>query len=94
MEVALTRILLYQAQGKQEAALETLESAVRAAAPTGLLRVFVDKGQALQPLLARTRTCLRDEDLVTYADRLLESIALRTGTTRDSRGTCGSLEPA
>jgi LuxR family transcriptional regulator, maltose regulon positive regulatory protein len=75
VEVAIARALLYLAQGKQEEAFETLERAVRAAAPTGLLRVFVDEGKALQPLLAQVRTRLRDEALVTYADRLLEAMS-------------------
>lgn len=75
VEVALARTLLYQAVGKKQEALESLEKAVRAAAPTGLFRVFVDEGQALQALLAQIKPRLRDENLVTYADRLLEAMS-------------------
>jgi LuxR family maltose regulon positive regulatory protein len=74
VEVALARTLLYQAVGKKQEALESLEKAVRAAAPTGLFRIFVDEGQALKTLLAQTRTRLRDEALAAYADRLLEAM--------------------
>ena len=75
VEVALARTLLYQAVGKKQEALESLEKAVRAAAPTGLFRVFVDEGQALQLLLAQARTRLRDEARAAYAERLLEAMS-------------------
>src|SRR5262245_5829652 len=53
--VAISRTLLYQAMGKQVEALETLEGALKAAARTGLFRVFVDEGGSLQALLAQLR---------------------------------------
>lgn len=73
--IALAGTLLYQAAGKKGRALETLESAVCAAAPTGLLRVFLDEGEPVKTLLEELKPRLTDEALLTYANRLLEGFS-------------------
>jgi LuxR family maltose regulon positive regulatory protein len=73
--VAIARTLLYQAEGKKAEALETLEVALRAAAPTGLLRVFLDEGEPLQALLEELKPRLTDEAVIVYANRLLEAFS-------------------
>jgi LuxR family maltose regulon positive regulatory protein len=75
VEIAIARTLLYQAAGNQQEALESLEVALSAAAPTGLFRVFLDEGKALQALLAQLKSRLRDEALITYANRLLDALS-------------------
>lgn len=72
---AIARTLLYEAEGKKNEALETLEVALRAAAPTGLFRIFVDEGDTLQPLLGALKLRLKDKSLLAYADRLLEAFS-------------------
>jgi LuxR family maltose regulon positive regulatory protein len=53
IEVLALTALLEEALGREEAALSTLGAAVTLAAPTGLLRVFVDQGPHLARLLDR-----------------------------------------
>jgi len=65
--------LLYQAGGKKEKALESLNVALRTAAPAGFLRTFVDEYGPLQVLLEELKSRLADEPLIAYASRLLEA---------------------
>ena len=73
VEIAIARTLLYHAAGKKNEALETLEGALSAAAPTGLLRIFADEYGPLQVLLEELKPRLTDEALIAYASRLLEA---------------------
>ena len=73
--VAIARTLLYQAGGKKEEALETLEVALSAAAPSGLLRIFVDESEPLQALLEEVKPRLTDDAVIVYANRLLEAFS-------------------
>ncbi len=73
MEIAIARTLLYQAAGMKELALQMLEGAVRAAAPTGLFRVFVDECEPIQSFLGELKPRLADDALAAYARRLLEA---------------------
>jgi len=73
VEIAIARTLLDQAAGKKHAALETLEAALRAAAPTGLLRIFVDEGEPLKALLQELKPRLADGSMKLYTSRLLEA---------------------
>lgn len=77
VEIAIAMTLLYLASGKKPEALETLEEALIVAAPTGLLRVFVDECESLQALLEEIRPRLSDEALVAYAGRLLEAMSCK-----------------
>ena len=73
VEIAIARTLLFQAGGKKEKALESLNMALRTAAPTGLLRIFADEYGPLQVLLEELKSRLADETLIAYASRLLEA---------------------
>jgi len=75
VEIAIARTLLYQTAGNKYEALETLEAALSAAAPTGLLRIFVDECDSLQALLEELKSRSADEALIVYANRLLESMS-------------------
>jgi len=68
--IALARTQLYVAAGRKDRALEALALALKTAAPTGLLRVFIDECDSLQPLLEILKPQLRDPSLVAYAGRL------------------------
>jgi LuxR family transcriptional regulator, maltose regulon positive regulatory protein len=74
VEIAIARTLLYLATGQKQEALETLELALSAAAPTGLFRIFLDEGEPLQAMLEELKPRLTDEALIAYANRLLESM--------------------
>ena len=93
VEIAIARTLLYQSAGKKIEALETLEGALSAAAPTGLFRIFLDEGKPLQTLLEELTPHLTDEALIAYANRLL-SFQSRNCETRNRRGTRGAIERA
>jgi ATP/maltotriose-dependent transcriptional regulator MalT len=72
--VALARARLYEAAGKKDAALQALQVALMAAAPTGLFRTFVEEGETLGPVLAALKPRLTDKPLVAFADRLSDAI--------------------
>jgi LuxR family maltose regulon positive regulatory protein len=78
--IAIARALLYQVSGKKHEALEALEGALSAAAPTGLYRIFVDECEPLQALLMELKPRLTDGALIVYASRLLE--AMRYGPAK------------
>jgi LuxR family maltose regulon positive regulatory protein len=66
---ALTiRALLYQQQGRRDAALTLLEQTLQQAAPHEFVRSFVDAGQPLQPLLYAFR---ERHSCADYVQRLL-----------------------
>ncbi len=75
VEIAIGRTLLYQAAGKKYEALEALEGALSAAAPTGLFRIFVDECEPLQALLEELKSRLKDGALIAYTNRLLEAMS-------------------
>jgi LuxR family maltose regulon positive regulatory protein len=75
VEIAIARTLLYQAAGKKYEALETLQVALSAAAPTGLFRIFVDECESLQGLLEELKPRLTGEALIAYASRLLDNMS-------------------
>ena len=56
IEILIVQALTYQFLGRIEEALTALEQAMAMAAPEGYVRRFVDEGQPLAELLARTRT--------------------------------------
>jgi LuxR family maltose regulon positive regulatory protein len=53
IEVLALQALLHQAQGEQSAALDALQQAITLAQPGGFVRLFVDLGPKLEPLLAQ-----------------------------------------
>jgi ATP/maltotriose-dependent transcriptional regulator MalT len=75
LEIAILRTLLYQAAGKINEALETLGVAVSAAAHTGYFRIFLDEGEPLHPLLEELKPRLREQTMIAYANRLLETMS-------------------
>jgi len=80
VEIAIARALLYQAAAMKDEALEMLECALRAAAPTDFFRIFIDECDPLQPLLEEIKPRLADAALIEYANRILE--AFRCGPAK------------
>jgi LuxR family maltose regulon positive regulatory protein len=74
VEVALAGVLLDQAAGRKAEALETLETALRAATETGLRRIFLDEVDPLQALLRELKPRLTDAALLAYVDSLLDGM--------------------
>lgn len=72
--VNIARTALYQAAGEKGKALAALGAALRAAAHTGLFRIFVDECESLQALLEEARPGLAAGALQAYAGRVLESM--------------------
>ncbi len=75
VEIAIARTLLYQAAGMKAEALKTLEAALKAAAPTGLFRIFVDECEPFQTYLEEIKPRLADETLIDYVNRLLHAFS-------------------
>jgi len=73
VETTIARAMLNQAAGKKLEALENLEAGLSAAANTGLFRIFVDEGKAVQVMLEELKSSLTDQCLIAYANRLLEA---------------------
>ncbi|MEZ4868552.1 MAG: LuxR C-terminal-related transcriptional regulator [Caldilineaceae bacterium] len=74
VELWLVRALLYQAEGKVAEARRMMQSALRAAAPRGYLRVFLDEGDLLRPLLEAAELRRQDDGLAAFVQRLLEAM--------------------
>ncbi len=89
--IGVARTLLYQAAGKKHEALQMLEGAVGAAAPTGLFRIFVDEGEAIQALLEELKPRLTDEVSIAYASRLLKAFGSRAAKPAASENHAGLL---
>lgn len=68
LEILVLQALIYQAQGFVPRATAVLEQAVKLAQPAGYVRVFLDEGPSLEPLLRRVAS--RDV-APTYARELL-----------------------
>jgi LuxR family maltose regulon positive regulatory protein len=60
--------LLSQAEGKEARALKEMEKAVALAEPGGFIRIFIDLGAAVKPLLARLK---KEGTAPAYIDRIL-----------------------
>ncbi len=81
VETAIARTLVYQAAGQKEEALNMLEVALRAAAPTGLFQIFIDECEPLQALLEEITLRLTDEPVMAYVDQLLGACGLAPAKT-------------
>lgn len=74
VEMWLAQALLYQVEGKVAEARRLMQSALRAAAPRGYCRIFLDEGDLLRPLLESIELRLQDTALAAFVQRLLEAM--------------------
>lgn len=97
-ETRLLQVLVREAHGEREAALELLKQAVALVQPGGFIRLFLDLGPGLAPLLGRLRL---DEEALRYVGRILaafgedrqESSSGRAGETIDVGDTAALFDP-
>jgi LuxR family maltose regulon positive regulatory protein len=75
IEVLVLRALAFHAQGELAAAVSALERALDLGRPAGYVRIFLDEGPDLAPLLYRVVE-KSEEPLRTYAGRLLAALDL------------------
>ncbi len=72
LKALVLQAIAYHAHGNIDKAISVLNEALTAAAPSGLIRTFVDEGPAMASLLATVLPQLvHDERLQTHAQRLL-----------------------
>jgi LuxR family maltose regulon positive regulatory protein len=85
ISVLALQALLYNAEGDEQQALAALSSSIVLAAPGGFLRLFVDLGQALKPLVQKlaSRDAQRDVSSAYLAEILA---ALEAEGTRPDAG--------
>ena len=88
IEVLALQALLHDREGDEPAALDTLQQAITLAEPAGFIRLFVDLGPGLAPLLSR----LRQQNLAPdYLDRVLA--AFPDGQAGSRAGRVRASEP-
>jgi LuxR family maltose regulon positive regulatory protein len=72
IEIWIVRALMCQVEGRMADAHEMIRKALRAAAPRGYLRIFLDEADLLHPLLKSIEPGVKDIDLSAFVERLLE----------------------
>ena len=65
---------MYHVEGKAEDAHDLLEKALRASAPRGFFRIFLDEGELMCSLLKSVAPRLKDSELSAYVKRLLDAM--------------------
>jgi LuxR family maltose regulon positive regulatory protein len=79
LEILVTQILVYLAQGSTSQALTSMERALTLAQPEGYVRIFVDEGDLMRSLLLDFRVSSEkkprgnDYELKEYVDKLLSA---------------------
>jgi LuxR family maltose regulon positive regulatory protein len=74
IEIWIVRALMYHVEGRPEDAHRMIERALRASAPQGYFRIFLDEGDLMRPLLESVEPRLKDNALSAFAERLLEAM--------------------
>ncbi len=81
LEILVTQMVAYQAQGSTSRAFASLERALTLAQPEGYVRIFVDEGDLMRSLLLDYRKSSEkqprgnDHELTEYADKLLSAFS-------------------
>jgi len=73
LQAACLKSLLLDAAHQQEEAMLALRSALEVARPEGYLRLFVDEGEKLRPLLHKVVSASAHDDLGMYANSILQA---------------------
>ena len=85
IEVAILQAMVLEKQGRLPEALKSMEQALALSEPGGFIRPFTELGQPMSALLVRLRSAVVGDNLATYIDRILASLA----RTRARRGGDG-----
>lgn len=86
VSTAIAQAVLYHAAGKEPEALQCLEAALKAAAPTGMVRIFVDECAALRVLVEKLTSGSRDTGIKVQANRLLDAMTCAAGGIAAAQG--------
>ena len=89
-EILVLQTLVHQARGDEDAAVSALERALRWAEPEGSVRVFVDEGPRLIPLL---RAAAQRPGATSHVRRVLSALSRTTGPSSVPHGTAAGLSP-
>ncbi|MEZ4737367.1 MAG: LuxR C-terminal-related transcriptional regulator, partial [Caldilineaceae bacterium] len=90
IEILVLQALAHQVQGTIPAALQALSRALTLAKPEGYLRIFVDEGEPLQPLLAESLARGADP---AYVTQVLTAIHQETAGTTAGEMTGETIVP-
>ena len=71
ISIWIVQALMYHVEGKKEKAFDIIEKALKASAPRGFFRIFLDEGELMRSLLQAVLPRLKDYELIVYARRLL-----------------------
>jgi LuxR family maltose regulon positive regulatory protein len=82
--------LLSQAEGKEARALKEMGKAVALAEPGGFIRIFIDLGAAVKPLLARLK---KEGTAPAYIDRILSAFDEEDARRKSTRSEITETEP-
>jgi LuxR family transcriptional regulator, maltose regulon positive regulatory protein len=74
VQVWTARAVLYRVEGQAADARRLIRAALAAAAPRGYVRIFLDDGDLLRPLLEAPELRTRDDALSAFVQRLLEAM--------------------
>jgi LuxR family maltose regulon positive regulatory protein len=74
VEIWIVRALMYQVEGRVEDANQMIQAALARSAPRGYLRIFLDEGDLVRPLLESAEARLKDDDRSAFVKRLLEAM--------------------
>jgi LuxR family maltose regulon positive regulatory protein len=74
IEIWIVRALMDHVQGRATDAHDRIQAALRASAPRGYLRVYLDEGDLMRPLLESVESRLQDNGLSSYVKRLLDAM--------------------
>ncbi len=74
IEIWIVRALMYHVEGKLEDADRVILAALKASAPRGYFRIFLDEADLMRPLLESMEPRLKDNDLSAFVKRLLEAM--------------------
>jgi LuxR family maltose regulon positive regulatory protein len=93
LETLCLQAILFDLTHRPKDAIDTLQSLLEMAEPQGYLRLFVDEGEKMQPLLTRILPTLREHPaLAVYVSKMLAVFS--TAFTPDHKPTQeGLIEP-
>lgn len=83
VEIWTVRALMYHVEGNAEDAFHMIQAALRAAAPRGYFRIFVDEGDLMRLLLESVAPRLQQDALSAFVKRLLEAMPGETTKSND-----------
>jgi LuxR family transcriptional regulator, maltose regulon positive regulatory protein len=85
IEIWIVRALMCQVEGRTASAHEIIWKALRAAAPRGYFRIFLDEADLLRPLLESIEPHVKDTEFSAFVERLLEVMPGESAKSKTKR---------